>query len=228
MVNILLTGVGGQGTVLAAKVLAMAAAAKGWQVRTAETIGMAQRGGSVVSHVRMGNLGESVHAPLVTHGTANLIVAFEPGEAARCLGYLAPGGTVVTATTAVEPVAAALTSKPYRSQDIIENIKLTFYNDVANRIANSVTATREGQRRASQHHRLVVVDDMAVTSALGDNRKVLNSILLGAAVAKYCMPISLDDLKGAVLACVKPQFAQMNIDAINKVAEGIDYYANEA
>ena len=55
MIDIMLTGVGGQGTVLAAKVLAQAAQEKGWHVRTAETIGMAQRGGSVVSHVRMGD-----------------------------------------------------------------------------------------------------------------------------------------------------------------------------
>lgn len=232
MVNILLTGVGGQGTVLAAKVLAMAAAAKGWQVRTAETIGMAQRGGSVVSHVRMGNNGEDVHAPLVTHGTANLIIAFEPGEAARCLDYLAPGGVVVTATTTVEPVAAALGSVPYRSNDLIEGIKLTFYNDVANRIATSSDTfanTRGQARRAgSPHRRLIAVDDMAVTDALGDNRKVLNSVLLGAAVAEYCMPISTDDLKGAVMACVRPQFAQMNLDAIDEITKGIDRYAHEA
>ena len=55
MIDILLAGVGGQGTVLAAKVLAQAAQSKGWQVRTAETIGMAQRGGNVTSHVRMGS-----------------------------------------------------------------------------------------------------------------------------------------------------------------------------
>ena len=60
MINVLLCGVGGQGTVLAAKVLAQAAQSKGWQVRTAETIGMAQRGGSVTSHVRMGDGGEPV------------------------------------------------------------------------------------------------------------------------------------------------------------------------
>ena len=72
MRNVLLTGVGGQGTVLAAKVLAQAAQAKGWQVRTAETIGMAQRGGSVVSHVRMGDNGEEVIAPLVAKGTADI------------------------------------------------------------------------------------------------------------------------------------------------------------
>ena len=72
MRNVLLSGVGGQGTVLAAKVLAQAAQEKGWQVRTAETIGMAQRGGNVVSHVRMGDAGEEVFAPLLAEGTADL------------------------------------------------------------------------------------------------------------------------------------------------------------
>lgn len=230
MVNVLLTGVGGQGTVLAAKVLAMAAAAKGWQVRTAETIGMAQRGGSVVSHVRIGNLGETVHAPLITHGTANLIISFEPGEAARCLDYLAPDATVVTATTSVEPVMSALSGETYRSEDIIDGIKLTFYNDVANRIATSgeTFSNRQGQsHRSSGRRRLIVVNDKAVTDALGNNRKVLNSILLAAAVAEHCMPISLDDLKGAIVTCVKPQFAQMNIEAINEMVGGLNYYANE-
>ena len=80
MTNILLAGVGGQGTVLAAKLLATAAANKGWQVRTAETIGMAQRGGSVVSHVRMADGGGEVLAPLIPRGQADLIVAFEPGD----------------------------------------------------------------------------------------------------------------------------------------------------
>ncbi len=92
MRNVLLTGVGGQGTVLAAKVLAQAAQDKGWQVRTAETIGMAQRGGNVVSHVRMGDAGEEVFAPLLAHGTADLVIAFEPAEAARVLPFLAPDG----------------------------------------------------------------------------------------------------------------------------------------
>lgn len=66
MIDILLAGVGGQGTVLAAKVLAQAAQSKGWQVRTAETIGMAQRGGNVTSHVRMGSNGGAVYSPLIT------------------------------------------------------------------------------------------------------------------------------------------------------------------
>lgn len=85
MIDILLAGVGGQGTVLAAKVLAQAAQNKGWQVRTAETIGMAQRGGNVTSHVRMGSNGEAVYSPLITPGTADMVIALEPGEAARAL-----------------------------------------------------------------------------------------------------------------------------------------------
>ena len=68
--NIMIVGVGGQGSVLAAKILAQAASAKGWQVRTAETIGMAQRGGSVFTHVR---LGEGVECPLIGRGRADTI-----------------------------------------------------------------------------------------------------------------------------------------------------------
>ena len=119
MIDILLAGVGGQGTVLAAKVLAQAAQSKGWQVRTAETIGMAQRGGNVTSHVRMGSNGEAVYSPLITPGTADVVIALEPGEAARALPFLAPGGVLVTATTAIQPVTAALSSTPYRAGDVV-------------------------------------------------------------------------------------------------------------
>ena len=76
MKNVVLTGIGGQGTVLAAKILAQAAQARGWHVRTAETIGMAQRGGSVTSHVRMGNEGEHVASPLVGAAAADMLIAF--------------------------------------------------------------------------------------------------------------------------------------------------------
>lgn len=104
MLNIMITGVGGQGTVLAAKLLAQAAETRNWRVRTAETIGMAQRGGSVVSHVRLANQDEPrIDAPLIAHGEADLIIAFEPAEAVRCLGYLRPGGALVSATSSVHP-----------------------------------------------------------------------------------------------------------------------------
>ena len=192
MLDVLLSGIGGQGTVLAAKVLAQAAQDKGWQVRTAETIGMAQRGGSVVSHVRMGDQGEEVLAPLLPKGSANLIISFEPSEAARALPYLAPQGTVVTATAAVQPVTAALSSVPYRAQDVIDSL----------------------ERQLAGRATLVAVDDAALCEAAG-NRKVLNTMLLAKAVGTGCLPFDLDDLRRAVQACVKPQFAEMNLRAID-------------
>ena len=193
MLNILLTGVGGQGTVLAAKVLAQAALEKGWQVRTAETIGMAQRGGNVVSHVRIGNSGEEVHAPLVSRGTADLIIAFEPAEAARVLPYLAPAGTLISATTAVQPVTAALSKKPYRATDVIGGIERTLAD-------TPVT--------------FIPIDDAALTRAAG-SRKVLNCLLLAKALETGCVPIGLDDLRHAIAACVKPRFVDMNLAAID-------------
>ena len=150
MRNVLLSGVGGQGTVLAAKVLAQAAQDKGWQVRTAETIGMAQRGGNVVSHVRMGDAGEEVFAPLLAEGTADLVIAFEPAEAARVLPFLAPDGLLVTATTAIQPVTAALSDKPYRADNVLANIERSL---------------------AGIGARFVAVDDVALTDAVG-SRKV--------------------------------------------------------
>ena len=198
MRNVLLTGVGGQGTVLAAKVLAQAAQAKGWQVRTAETIGMAQRGGSVVSHVRMGDNGEEVIAPLVAKGTADMIIAFEPAEAARVLPYLAPDGVMVSATTSIQPITAALSTEPYLAEATIASL---------GRHLNGCAAAPA---------RFVLVDDEAVLSQVG-NRKALNTVLLAFALKTGHLPLSLDDLRDAVRACVKPRFVELNLAAIDLV-----------
>ena len=198
MRNVLLTGVGGQGTVLAAKVLAQAAQAKGWQVRTAETIGMAQRGGSVVSHVRMGDNGEEVLAPLVAKGTADMIIAFEPAEAARVLPYLAPDGVMVSATTSIQPITAALSSEPYLAKATVTSLE------------------KRLNVRAGEPARFVLVDDEAVLSQVG-NRKALNTVLLAFALKTGHLPLSLDDLRDAICACVKPRFVELNLAAIDLV-----------
>lgn len=198
MRNVLLTGVGGQGTVLAAKVLAQAARAKGWQVRTAETIGMAQRGGSVVSHVRMGDNGEEVIAPLVAKGTADMIIAFEPAEAARVLPYLAPDGVMVSATTSIQPITAALSSERYLAETTIASLR--------GRLNGCAAAPA----------RFVLVDDEAVLSQV-ENRKALNTVLLAFALKTGHLPLSLDDLRDAIRACVKPRFVELNLAAIDLV-----------
>ena len=120
MNNILLCGVGGQGTVLASKLIAYAAMEKGLQVRTAETIGMAQRGGSVVSHVR---IGEEIHSPMVAKGSADIIIAFEPAEAVRCIAYLKQGGTVIVNRKAVRPVTSSLKGTYTDATEMIEYLQ---------------------------------------------------------------------------------------------------------
>jgi indolepyruvate ferredoxin oxidoreductase beta subunit len=101
--NILLTGIGGQGVVLASKILAYCAMERGFRVRSAETIGMAQRGGSVTSHVRIGG---DILSPLIPHGGADLLIGFEPAESARTITYLKPTGKALTA----DRMAAAIST----------------------------------------------------------------------------------------------------------------------
>jgi len=113
--NILIAGVGGQGSVLASKLIARVAMAQGLFVRTAETIGMAQRGGSVVSHVRIG----PSHSPLIPCGAADLILALEPAEAVRSLRYLKPGGAVVASVKAIRPVTSALSGGAYCAAEML-------------------------------------------------------------------------------------------------------------
>lgn len=248
MIDILLAGVGGQGTVLAAKVLAQAAQSKGWQVRTAETIGMAQRGGNVTSHVRMGSNGEAVFSPLITPGTADMVIALEPGEAARALPYLAPGGVLVTATTAIQPVTAALSSAPYRAGDVVAALANTLQAEAVREQAAEAAAAPESAKVAAggddapassqgtvqasgQDARapgvegypvplFVPVDDEALVREAGPGgRKALNMMLLAVAVAQGRVPLTVGELKEAVQACVKPQFVPMNLAAIDTAVE---------
>lgn len=149
--NILICGVGGQGTVLAAKVLSQAALSSGQKVFSAETIGMAQRGGSVVSHVR---IGENIFSPLIPQGQADLIIAFEASEAVRNIAYLKDGGMVIVNRKIVQPVTASLTGKTFLEDEMIDYLK------------NVST--------------VIEVDTDKACQDLGSS-KVVNMVLLGAA-----------------------------------------------
>ena len=108
--DILICGVGGQGTVLASKIIAAAATDQGFSVHSAETIGMAQRGGSVTSHVR---IGDRAFSPMIPFGSADMLLAFEPAEAVRNLQYLGKQGIAVVNTTPVPPVTESLRPTGY-------------------------------------------------------------------------------------------------------------------
>ena len=198
MKNVVLTGIGGQGTVLAAKILAQAAQARGWHVRTAETIGMAQRGGSVTSHVRMGNE-EHVASPLVGAAAADMLIAFEPGEAARMLGLLSAHGVLVTASNVKQPVTASLSKTVYAAAPVLEALE-----------------KRDGAT--------VVVDEPALLELVG-NSKALNIVLLTVAISQRdaqgnpLLGISLDEFKEAIRVCVKPKFVDMNLAAVDAVCK---------
>ena len=90
--NIMIVGVGGQGTLLASKLLGAVLLGEGYDVKVSEVHGMSQRGGSVVTYVRFGS---KVYSPVIDKGQADVIVAFELLEAARWIEYLKPGGTVI-------------------------------------------------------------------------------------------------------------------------------------
>lgn len=192
MTNCLLCGVGGQGTVLASKLIALSAIQQGLSAKTAETIGMAQRGGSVVSHVR---IGDHIYAPMIPVGEADMIIGFEPGEAVRNLHFLKPGGTVVVNTKAVIPTTASL-GLHYDGQEMLDYLK-------------------------KQNCKLIEVDGDAICRQLGSS-KVLNVILLGAAAATGELGLNLEQLEEAIKTKLPEKFKELNCKALYSTASNLN------
>ncbi len=117
--DILLVGVGGQGTILASRIISQVAMDNGLEVKISEVHGMAQRGGSVVTHLRMG---DTVYSPLIQMGQADVIVAFEQLEAWRWLPYLHKEGVVILNTQVISPVPVISGYQEY-PQNIVNRIK---------------------------------------------------------------------------------------------------------
>ena len=99
--NVLIVGVGGQGTLLASKLLGRILLTKGYDIKVSEVHGMSQRGGSVVTYVRYG---DKVSSPLIDKGEADVILSFELLEAARWSEFLKPGGKIITNTQQIDPM----------------------------------------------------------------------------------------------------------------------------
>jgi len=157
-IDVLLVGVGGQGTILASRILAHVGQAMGYDIKVSEIHGMAQRGGSVVTQVRMG---EKVFSPLIEEGTADVILAFEKLEGLRWLSYLKPGGSMIVNDQAIYPVPvlAGLAAYP---EDI------TGY--VSNRVKDNV-----------------VVDALGIARDCG-NPKAANVVLVGVLARRLPIP----------------------------------------
>jgi indolepyruvate ferredoxin oxidoreductase beta subunit len=119
-INFLLAGVGGQGTILASNVLVNIGIASGFQVKQAEVHGMSQRGGSVTSHVRWGNV---VYSPLIGAGEANVLLAFEKLEALRSLKSMHAGALVLINSQVIMPLTAISGDQTYPDD---ESLHITF------------------------------------------------------------------------------------------------------
>ncbi len=115
-VNLLIVGVGGQGVVLASDIVAETALAAGYDVKKTDTLGMAQRGGSVVSHVR---IGKKVYSPLIKEGDVDIILGFEKLEAIRWLPFLKKGGVIIINNQDVPPLSVSLFGDKYPTDDEI-------------------------------------------------------------------------------------------------------------
>lgn len=126
-VDVLMVGVGGQGTILASRVLAQTALEAGYDIKVSEIHGMAQRGGSVVTQVR---LGEKVFSPLIPEGMADVVLAFEKLEGLRLLPFLKPGGTIIINEQEIPPMPVLVGAAEYPA-DIVEYIRSAVQNVVA-------------------------------------------------------------------------------------------------
>ncbi|MBQ1335448.1 MAG: indolepyruvate oxidoreductase subunit beta [Selenomonadaceae bacterium] len=117
--NIIIVGVGGQGSLLASKILGDLLLRQGYDVKVSEVHGMSQRGGSVITYVRFG---DRVYSPVVDEGEADYIVSFEILETARWLSYLKPDGQIVTNTQQIDPMPVITGAATY-PEDLVSKIK---------------------------------------------------------------------------------------------------------
>lgn len=159
-IDILITGVGGQGTILAGKVISQMALEKGLDVKLSETHGMAQRGGSVVTHVR---LGRKVFSPLIPRGQADYLISFEQLEALRWLHYLNPEGTAIVNAQKLPPLPVLTGDREY---------------------PDKVLAAIEAYARS-----VIVINALKETSARR-NPKVTNMVLIGILASHLDFPLS--------------------------------------
>lgn len=117
--NIIIVGVGGQGSLLASKILGQLLLSEGYDVKVSEVHGMSQRGGSVITYVRFG---DKVYSPVVDKGEADFIVSFEILEMARWISYLKPSGQIVTNTQQIDPMPVITGAATY-PENLVEKMR---------------------------------------------------------------------------------------------------------
>jgi len=184
--NFLLVGVGGQGTLLASNVLAEVGLRAGYEVKKSEVHGMAQRGGSVSSHVRWG---QTVFSPLIGAGEVDILVAFERLEALRYLSMLRPGARVLVNDYAIVPMSVTAGDAVYPSREEI--------------VATLRQVTPE----------VHLIDGIAIAEALG-NARVNNVVILGA--LSQWLEVDAALWETVITERVPSRYKELNIEAFRR------------
>jgi len=184
-INIAITGVGGQGVLTLAEVLAKAALECGFNVRVGEIHGMAQRGGHVVCTVR---IGENARGPIIDPGCAHLLVGFEPLETLREINLVKEGGCILMSSHVQYPVAVSMGQSEYPDhEEIIKNMKK--YTDKIIEFNALELATKAGSTQA------------------------LNMVMLGAIIGTELVPITKETALNVVRSAFSKRFEKINVAA---------------
>ena len=181
--DVLMTGVGGQGIILSSDVMGEAAMAAGYDVKKTDVHGMAQRGGSVTSHVR---IAERVSSPLISEGEADLLLGFEKLEGIRYAGFLKPGGIAIINNHALPPLSVSLGLERYPTDEEI------------------------GQVVRQRTQQFYYVPATRLAAELGDVR-ALNMLLIGC--ASVFTPFETSVWRDTVNRLVPPKVRELNVAA---------------
>jgi indolepyruvate ferredoxin oxidoreductase beta subunit len=181
--DMLLAGVGGQGNILASDIIGDVALAGGYDVKKTDTLGMAQRGGSVISHLR---LAERVYSPLVREGEADILLGFEKLETVRWAGYLKPGAVAIINNHAIPPLSVNQGLEHYTADDEIKSIIL------------------------QRTDKIYLVDGTQKAAALG-NVRALNIFMLGC-LSKF-LPFEITDWEAGIALHLPEKLLKLNMTA---------------
>ncbi len=179
--SLVLTGVGGQGTILASRAISLAAMEKGYMIRSTETLGMAQRGGSVISHIRFG---DEVYSPIVPSGQADALLGFDLIEAVRWVSLLKKGGVALINKALVPPYEVLIGES-------------NFNEDEAKQFLDSMKADN-------------IIFDMTSLAVEAGNYRATNAVLLGAFSVKGRSPLEPELIKKVMLELIPEKLAEVN------------------
>lgn len=187
-INVLMVGVGGQGVISASDVLGEIGMDNGYDAKKSDSLGMAQRGGSVVSHVRWG---QRVFSPMIKQGEVDFLLGFEQLEAARWSPYLKPGGVAIVADVVIVPVSVIGSAVSYPDRDEIERI-LARYTEATYFVSATSIGLEVGNPRA------------------------LNMVMLGALSTFLGLEVEtwIEHIRGRI----PPRFVESSLEAFSKGA----------